>query len=88
VLNNHGYLIERMLSKKLDYCYNDIPEWQYHKLPEVLGCNNWITRKTTTCGDLDKIMRELDTAKVGAYIEIVTPELSAPPLMKAIHENL
>jgi indolepyruvate decarboxylase len=88
VLNNHGYLIERMLSKKLDYCYNDIPEWQYHKLPEVLGCNNWITRKTTTCGELDKIMRELDTAKVGAYIEIVTPELSAPPLMKAIHENL
>lgn len=88
VLNNHGYLIERMLSKKLDYCYNDIPEWQYHKLPEVLGCNNWITRKTTTCGDLDKIMRELDTAMVGAYIEIVTPELSAPPLMKAIHENL
>jgi indolepyruvate decarboxylase len=88
VLNNQGYLIERMLSKKLDYCYNDIPEWQYHKLPEVLGCNNWITRKTTTCGDLDKIMRELDTAKVGAYIEIVTPELSAPPLMKAIHENL
>lgn len=88
VLNNQGYLIERMLSKKLDYCYNDIPEWQYHKLPEVLGCNNWITRKTTTCGELDKIMRELDTAKVGAYIEIVTPELSAPPLMKAIHENL
>jgi indolepyruvate decarboxylase len=33
-------------------------------------------------------MRELNTAKVGAYIEIVTPELSAPPLMKAIHENL
>jgi len=88
VLNNHGYLIERMLSKKLDYCYNDIPEWQYHKLPEVLGSNNWITRKATTCGELDKIMRELNTAKVGAYIEIVTPELSAPPLMKAIHENL
>jgi indolepyruvate decarboxylase len=88
VLNNHGYLIERMLSKKLDYCYNDIPEWQYHKLPEVLGRNNWITRKATTCGELDKIMRELNTAKVGAYIEIVTPELSAPPLMKAIHENL
>ncbi|MFI5382631.1 MAG: alpha-keto acid decarboxylase family protein [Methanosarcina thermophila] len=88
VLNNQGYLIERMLSKKLDYCYNDIPEWQYHKLPEVLGRNNWITRKATTCGELDKIMRELDTAKVGAYIEIVTPELSAPPLMRAIHKNL
>ena len=56
VLNNHGYLIERMLSEKLDYCYNDLTEWQYYKLPDVLGCNDWITRKVTTCGDLDKVM--------------------------------
>jgi indolepyruvate decarboxylase len=88
VLNNHGYLIERMLSKKLDYYYNDIAEWQYHKLSEVLGCNDWITRKVSTCGDLDRVMRELDNAKTGAYIEIVTPKLSAPPLMEAVHKNL
>jgi len=88
VLNNHGYLIERMLSEKLDYCYNDLAEWQYYKLPEVLGCNDWITRKVTTCGDLDKVMRELDNAKTGAYIEIVTPILSAPSLMEKIHKNL
>lgn len=88
VLNNQGYLIEKMLSKKLDYCYNELPQWQYHKLPEVLGCNNWIMRKVTTCGELDKIMEELNNAKTGAYIEIDTPKLSAPPLMEAIHKNL
>lgn len=88
VLNNHGYLIEKMLSEKLDYCYNDLAEWQYHKLPEVLGCNNWIMRKVTTCGELDKTMEELSNAKTGAYIEIVTPKLSAPPLMEEIHKNL
>ncbi|MDD2614926.1 MAG: alpha-keto acid decarboxylase family protein [Methanosarcina sp.] len=88
VLNNHGYLIEKMLSKKLDYCYNEIPQWQYHKLPEVLGCNDWITRKATTCGDLDKILRELNNTKTGAYIEIVTPKLSAPQLMEMIHKKL
>jgi indolepyruvate decarboxylase len=88
VLNNHGYLIERMLSKKLDYYYNDLTQWQYHKLPEVLGCNGWMMRKATTCGDLDKIMAELDNNKTGAYVEIVTPEMSAPPLMEAIHKNL
>jgi indolepyruvate decarboxylase len=88
VLNNHGYLIERMLSKKLDYCYNDLAEWQYHKLPEVLGCNDWIIRKAITCGDLDKIMKELNNIKTGAYIEIVMPKLSAPQLMEAIHKNL
>ncbi|AKB82624.1 Pyruvate decarboxylase [Methanosarcina barkeri 3] len=88
VLNNHGYLIEKMLSKKLDYCYNDIAQWEYYKLPEVLGCNDWITRKVTTCEDLDKVMRELNNAKKGAYIEVVTPKLSAPPLMETIHKNL
>ncbi|MGB9929602.1 MAG: alpha-keto acid decarboxylase family protein [Methanosarcina sp.] len=88
ILNNQGYLIERMLSKKVDYCYNDIPHWEYHKLAEVLGCNDWITRKVTTCGELDKIMEELRNAEKGAYIEIVTPKLSAPPLMETIHKKL
>ncbi|WP_292375520.1 alpha-keto acid decarboxylase family protein [Methanosarcina sp. UBA411] len=88
VLNNQGYLIEKMLSEKLDYCYNDLAEWQYHKLPEVLGCNNWIMRKVTTCGELDKTMEELGSTKTGAYIEVVTPKLSASPLMEEIHKNL
>lgn len=88
MLNNHGYLIERMLSKKLDYYYNDLAQWQYHKLPEVLGCDGWMMRKTTTCGNLDKIMAELDNTKTGAYVEIVTPEMSTPPLTEAIHKNL
>jgi indolepyruvate decarboxylase len=57
-------------------------------LPEILGCEGWLMRKATTCGDLDKIMAELDNNKTGAYIEIVTPEMSAPPLMEVIHRNL
>jgi indolepyruvate decarboxylase len=34
VLNNHGYTTERFL---LDGPFNDIHEWKYHKVPEVLG---------------------------------------------------
>jgi indolepyruvate decarboxylase len=88
VLNNNGYLIERMLSKKLDYCYNDLAQWQYHKLPEILGCDGWMTRRAITCDELDKIMKELDNTKTGAYIEILTPHMSAPLLMEIIHRNL
>jgi indolepyruvate decarboxylase len=88
VLNNHGYLIERMLSKKLDYCYNELAEWQYHKLPEVLGCNDWVMRKAATCGELDKVMEELENTKTGAYIEVVMPKLSAPPLVETIHQRV
>jgi indolepyruvate decarboxylase len=34
VLNNRGYGTERHMQ---DGCYNDVLEWQYHRLPEVLG---------------------------------------------------
>jgi indolepyruvate decarboxylase len=88
VLNNNGYLIERMLAKKADYYYNDIVQWQYHKLPEGLGCEGWLMRKAATCGELDKVLAELRDVKTGAYVEVVTPELSAPELMKAMHDNL
>ena len=77
-----------MLSEKLDYCYNYIAQWQYHKLPEILSCEGWVMRKATICSDLDKIMTELDNNETGAYIEIVTPEMSTPPLMEVIHRNL
>ena len=34
VLNNHGYTTERYL---LDGTFNDLHEWRFHKIPEVLG---------------------------------------------------
>jgi indolepyruvate decarboxylase len=34
VLNNHGYTTERFL---LQGSFNDIHEWHFHKIPEVLG---------------------------------------------------
>jgi len=88
VINNNGYLIERMLSKRSDYYYNDLAKWQYHKLPESLGCDGWLMRKASTCGELDEVMGELQNIKSGAYVEIITPEMSAPPLMMAMHDNL
>jgi indolepyruvate decarboxylase len=36
VLNNQGYGTERLLHPG-DFSFNDIPVWNYHRLPEVLG---------------------------------------------------
>ncbi len=88
VLNNNGYLIERLLAKRSDYYYNDIAKWQYEKLPEGLGCNGWLIGKAATCGALDHIIAELGDITTAAYVEIVMPEMSAPVLMKAMHDNL
>jgi TPP-dependent 2-oxoacid decarboxylase len=48
VLNNHGYTTERFL---LEGSFNDVHEWQFHKIPEVLGTGLGLEVRTE--GELD-----------------------------------
>jgi len=48
VLNNHGYTTERFI---LEGSFNDIHDWKFHKIPEVLGVGLGIEVKTE--GELD-----------------------------------
>jgi indolepyruvate decarboxylase len=43
VLNNHGYTTERFL---LEGDFNDIHDWAYHKVPEVLGAGRGFEVRT------------------------------------------
>lgn len=43
VLNNAGYTTERFI---LDGSFNDIPSWEYHKIPEVIGFGKGLLVKT------------------------------------------
>ena len=53
VMNNHGYTTERFL---LEGSFNDIHEWKFHKIPEVLGAGKgWEVR---TEGELDAALAE------------------------------
>jgi indolepyruvate decarboxylase len=49
VLNNHGYTTERFL---LEGPFNDIHDWAYHRVPEVLGAG--MGREVHTVGQLDE----------------------------------
>ncbi len=53
VLNNHGYTTERFL---LDGPFNDIQEWAYHKIPEVVGAG--LGLEVRTVGELDRAMEK------------------------------
>ena len=57
VVNNDGYLVERLLHE--DAPYNDIQPWSYAKLPEIFG-KNTLGIKVTTEGELE---RALEIAK-------------------------
>jgi indolepyruvate decarboxylase len=87
VLNNGGYLIERLLVKDPAIAYNDVPCWRYAELPRVLGCDGWMTARVTSCGELDQALRSAAGAQSGVYIEVVTPPHESPPFPLRLRDN-
>jgi indolepyruvate decarboxylase len=88
VLNNSGYLSERMLCKDIALAYNDIAAWNYAELPHALGCQGWLTARVGTCGEFDAALKAAEQADGAAYVEVVTDAYEAPPLYKKLHENV
>jgi indolepyruvate decarboxylase len=86
VLNNNGYLIERLLCKEPSIAYNDIAQWRYTELPSALGCKDWVVRRVTTNAELDKALDTASGARRGVYIEVVTDTYAASPLARKLGE--
>jgi indolepyruvate decarboxylase len=87
VLNNSGYLIERLLCKDPNVAYNDLAAWRYSELPHALGCDGWLTARVTSCAELDQVLQQASHNGSASYIEVVTDEYAAPPLPQELHEN-
>lgn len=88
VLNNSGYLIERLLCKDPKIAYNDVAAWNYSELPHALGCEGWLTARITTCDELDRALQTAANANSGVYIEVVTDAYAASPLALKLHESV
>jgi indolepyruvate decarboxylase len=88
VLNNSGYLSERLLCKDETIAYNDIAAWNYAELPHALGCQGWFTARVSSCGELDDALKTADQANSAAYIEVITGAYEAPPMYKKLQENV
>jgi indolepyruvate decarboxylase len=88
VVNNSGYMIERLLCKDPDIEYNDLAQWHYADLPKALGCDDWFTARVTTCGEFDQALKIASQGDRAAYIEVVTDKYAAPPLAMKLHESV
>jgi len=88
VLNNSGYLIERLLCKDPNIEYNDLAQWHYADLPKALGCDDWFTARVTTCGEFDQALKATSEGSGAAYIEVVTDKYAAPPVALKFHESV
>lgn len=86
VLNNDGYLIQRLLCRDPGLAYNDIAAWRYAGLPQVLGCEGWSAERVVTCGELDVALARAGRAPGGAYVEVVTGAYAAAPLAMRLHD--
>jgi indolepyruvate decarboxylase len=88
VLNNNGYLIERLLCKDPAIAYNDVAQWNYAELPHAFGCDDWFVARVTTCEQLDSALEEAARSTTGAYIEVVTGAYEAPPMAAKLGVSL
>src|SRR5258708_828095 len=88
VLNNSGYLIERLLCKNPASAYNDLASCHYSELPRALGCDGWFTARVATCGEFDQALKTAEQVNTGAYIEVVTDKYAASPLSMKLRESI
>ncbi|GAA4483012.1 alpha-keto acid decarboxylase family protein [Rhodococcus olei] len=88
VLNNSGYLSERLLCRDETIAYNDVAAWNYAEIPHAMGCPEWFTARAGTCGELDEALRTAERATTAVYVEVVTDTYEAPPMYKKLHENV
>ena len=84
VLNNEGYMTERFL---LEGPFNDIHQWAFHKIPEVLGAGLGLDVKTE--GDLESAL----TAAIGntrsfSLLNVHLGKLDKSPALDRLTERL
>ena len=84
VLNNRGYGTERHMQ---DGPYNDVLEWRYHKLPEVLGAGRgWLV---DTEEQLVAALREAqENDRSFSLIEVRLDPLDRSPALERLAERL
>lgn len=88
VLNNNGYLIERLLCRDPEIAYNDVAQWHYSELPHAFGCDNWFSARVATCAELDIALVKAQERDRGVYIEVVTDTYAASPLAAKLHDSI
>ena len=84
VLNNRGYGTERFL---LEGAFNDIPNWNYHRLPELLGVGRGFEVRTE--GELEQAVQEALRSR-GAFtlLNVHLAQDDTSPALRRLAERL
>lgn len=83
VLNNHGYSTERLLA---DGPFNDLAEWEYHKIIELIG--GGVGVKVETEEEFDKALEDALQSKTLFIINVLLDSKDISLALKRITETL
>ncbi len=86
LFNNQGYGTERIL-ENADFPYNDIPNWQYHRLPEIFGGGEAFNIKTEK-EFLNAFKKALANKKTFSLLEIQIDSKDHSPALERICERM
>lgn len=71
VLNNGIFGVEEFLESNKHCEYNKLAPWQYHKIPEVMGCRDWFCTSVKTNAEFESALQKARKHPGAAYIEIL-----------------
>ncbi len=84
VLNNHGYTTERFLQ---DGPFNDIPNWDYHRIPDLLGKGRGF--EVHTEGELEKaIQASLANNDSISLVNVHLDPMDTSPALQRLAEKM
>lgn len=89
VLNNKGYTIEKYINTVDNTEYNNIPNWDYHKLSEVFK-QDAFTVQVRTNNELRQAIADAEKkcAKQLCIIEMITDPMDAPKIIHKMHQTV
>jgi indolepyruvate decarboxylase len=87
VLSNSVFGVEDVLSE-LGHTYDDLAKWNYHLVPEAMGCSGWFTARVRTIEELEVAIQKANNLGAASYIEVMIPAEESQPLPKPVLETL
>jgi indolepyruvate decarboxylase len=75
LINNGIFGVEEVVQGNTDrekiHSYDKLAPWQYHKLPEAMGCRDWFCTVVATNAELETAPQKARKQPGAAYIEIL-----------------
>ncbi|MBX9577100.1 MAG: hypothetical protein K2W97_01330 [Chthoniobacterales bacterium] len=92
IMNDGVYAIEEFLDQNKGHLYNKLAPWSYAKLPQVMGCHDWLTMQIRTNEELDQALVKASQCESACYFEILLGSHLRPPapesMTKAFYQNV